>query len=75
MDYQLVDQGNTLSVGESCLELILLGQMVEKLEDESSEAWSLQDLDKLGNETLVIDLTSNLCIERQIEQQPQSYLQ
>ena len=68
VNYQLIDQGYTLCVGKSCLELILLGKVVEKLEDESSEAWSLQDLDKLWNETLVINLTSNLCIKRQIEQ-------
>ena len=64
---QLVDQGDALCVGESCLELVFLGQMVKQLQDERSEPWSLQDLNELRNEALIVDLTSNLRIERQIE--------
>ena len=36
MNDQLVDQGDALCVGESCLELVFLGQMVKQLQDEPS---------------------------------------
>lgn len=64
MDYQLVHQRDALGVGESRLQLVFLTQMVQKLEDQSAVARSLEDIDQLGNQAIVVYLVATLFVER-----------
>jgi hypothetical protein len=56
MDDELIDQGNAFSVGESCLDLVFKGEVIEEFEDECSEARSLKNFNKFWNVTLLLHL-------------------
>ena len=43
VDNELVDDWNTLSVGERCLELVFLTHVVEELQNERAETGSFQN--------------------------------
>jgi len=49
--------------------------MVKQFEDQSSEAWLLEDIHEFWNEAKVIDLASSLGIEGKVKQKTQSNLQ
>lgn len=75
VDYELVDDGNALSVGECRLELVLLTHMVEQFKDKCAETWCFQDLNQLGDHASVVDLIADFCIEGQIEEQAEGNLE
>ena len=63
MNYQLVHYWDTFCVSEGSLSLILKREMIQKFQNESTEARSLQDLHKLRNESLIANLHPDLLIE------------
>ena len=67
VDNQLINQGDTLSIGKSGFELIFLGQVIQQFEDQSTETRSFQYLNKFGNHTSFVDLLSDLGVKGQVE--------
>ena len=75
MDNQLVTEGDTLSVGESGFEFVLLREVIQDLEDEGTETGCLQDLDQFGDQAAVIHMGAQLSVKAQVEEQAQGDLE
>ena len=75
VDDELIHEWNTLCVSECGLQLVLLGKMVKQFQDKGSEARCFQDFNELWDKSLVINLASDLSIERKIEKKSESNLQ
>lgn len=67
---ELVDKRDALGVGEGRFEFVLLAQVVQQLEDQSTVAWRFKDLDELWNQAVFIDLVTTFLVEGDVKEQP-----
>jgi len=75
VDDQLEAERDAFGVGESCLQLVFLTQMIQYFQNECTEAGSFEDLNQLGNHSTVVHVHLKLWVKRQVKEEPQGNLE
>ena len=63
MDNKLVNQWDAVGIGEGGFCFVFETQMIQKLNNLSSEPWRLQSINQLRNHTSIIHLNPNFLIK------------